>query len=212
MATGAMFVALGGGAYALSGVPDHTGVFHGCVDKKTGALRVVAAASSCRRATTVRRRGHRVRVPGETAIAWSQQGPVGPPGQGAPGHDGAPGRDGAPGSALAYAHITAEGELDPTQSKNVIAVGRRCTSLESCASAPAGKSPDYCFKLGFTPKSATVTTEIDSVKTAARVRVPAAAFNNIVGGCAPGYADAEVFTFDTTTGNAEYAGFYVVFN
>ena len=40
MATGAMFIALGGGAYALSGVPDRGGVYHGCV-AKSGALRVV---------------------------------------------------------------------------------------------------------------------------------------------------------------------------
>ena len=37
----ALVVALGGGAYALSGVPDRNGVYHGCVDDKTGALRVV---------------------------------------------------------------------------------------------------------------------------------------------------------------------------
>jgi hypothetical protein len=29
MATGAMFLALGGGAYALSGIPDGSGVYHG---------------------------------------------------------------------------------------------------------------------------------------------------------------------------------------
>jgi hypothetical protein len=73
MATGAMFVALGGGAYALSGVPDRSGVFHGCV-AKSGALRVVAKASSCRKAKTVTRGKHRVRIPGESAIAWNQQG------------------------------------------------------------------------------------------------------------------------------------------
>ena len=54
MATGAMFLALGGGAYALSGVPDRSGVFHGCV-ATSGALRVVTKASSCRKAKTVKR-------------------------------------------------------------------------------------------------------------------------------------------------------------
>ena len=41
MATGAMFVALGGSAYALNVGADNSGVFHGCVSNRTGALRVV---------------------------------------------------------------------------------------------------------------------------------------------------------------------------
>ena len=77
MATGAMFVALGGGAYALSGVPDASGTFHGCVDRKTRVLRVVTSASSCRKAKTVKRGRRRVRIPGESAIAWNQQGRAG---------------------------------------------------------------------------------------------------------------------------------------
>jgi hypothetical protein len=89
MATGAMFVALGGGAYALSGIPDRSGVYHGCVDPKTGALRVAKAATSCRKTRTLRRHGRRVRVLGESAIAWNQQGPRGLQGlQGATGPAG----------------------------------------------------------------------------------------------------------------------------
>jgi hypothetical protein len=74
MATAAMFVALGGGAYALTGIPDRSGVFRACVDDKTGALRAVARAGSCRKAKTIRRGRRRIRIPGETAIAWNQQG------------------------------------------------------------------------------------------------------------------------------------------
>ena len=55
VATGALFLALGGGAYALSGVPDRSGVFHGCVST-SGALRVVTKASSCRKARASRRK------------------------------------------------------------------------------------------------------------------------------------------------------------
>src|SRR4051812_24996205 len=102
MATAAMFVALGGGAYALSGVPDQGGVFHGCVNDKTRALRVVTSARSCRKAKTVRRKGRRVRIPGETAIAWNQQGRPGADGAnglpGANGTNGANGTDGANGA------------------------------------------------------------------------------------------------------------------
>src|SRR6476659_7345770 len=86
VATGAMFVALGGGAYALSGVPDRGGVFHGCVSKKTGALRVVAGAKACRKA---KQRHGRVVVPGEFAIAWNQRGN--------PGQNGAHGTNGTNG-------------------------------------------------------------------------------------------------------------------
>jgi hypothetical protein len=89
VATGALFVALGGGAYALSGVPDRSGVYHGCV-ATSGALRVVAKASSCRKTKTVRRGRRRVRIPGESAISWNQKG--------APGAPGAPGTPGTPGT------------------------------------------------------------------------------------------------------------------
>jgi hypothetical protein len=94
IATGAMFVALGGGAYALSGAPDNSGVFHGCVSNRTGALRVVRRANSC---TKAHGRG-RHRNPGETAITWSQQGPRGLQGiQGMQGMQGQKGDLGMPG-------------------------------------------------------------------------------------------------------------------
>jgi hypothetical protein len=81
VATVALFAALGGGAYAaLSGVPDKAGVFHGCADRKSGALRVVQKAKDCKKARTVVRKGKKVRLPGELAIAWNQQGPQGQPG------------------------------------------------------------------------------------------------------------------------------------
>jgi hypothetical protein len=70
----ALFVALGGGAYAVSGIPDRGGAFHGCVSKKTGVLRVVPAGAKCHRA--------KGRVKGELAITWSQQGPRGLQGPG----------------------------------------------------------------------------------------------------------------------------------
>jgi hypothetical protein len=89
-----MFVALGGSAYALNGEPDSSGVFHGCVSNRTGALRVVKGANSCAKAHG---RG-RHRDPGETAISWSQQGPPGQPGlQGTPGQQGDPGTPGLKG-------------------------------------------------------------------------------------------------------------------
>ncbi len=207
MATGAMFVALGGGAYALSGIPDHGGSYHGCVNPKTGVLRVVANPSSCRKAKTVKHGRKRVRIPAETVIAWNQQGPTGATGQGTPG------KDGTPGSALAFAHVNPDGTLDAAHSKNVIDVRPRCGSFAACAvPPPPGKAIDYCFKLGFTPKNAVVSTQIESIESAARVGIPGQPYVDVNGGCAPGYTDAEVFTFATKTGDAEYAGFYVMFN
>jgi hypothetical protein len=105
VATVAVFLALGGGAYALSGIPDGGGVFHGCV-ASSGALRVVIKASSCLKARTVKRGSRRVRVPGESAIAWNQQGQRGISGiQGQPGISGQNGADGHNGSAAASALV-----------------------------------------------------------------------------------------------------------
>jgi hypothetical protein len=124
MATGAMFVALGGGAYALSGVPDRSGVFHGCV-ATSGALRVVAKASSCRKAKTVTRGKHRVRIPGESAIAWNQQGRPGVNGvNGATGLNGANGASGATNLVVrSEAHSGFSGEFVPQCNPGERAVG-----------------------------------------------------------------------------------------
>jgi hypothetical protein len=95
MATGAVFVALGGGAYALGGIPDGGGVFHGCVSNSTGVLRVVKSAGSCHKAA----RHGRHRNPGEFAVSWNQQGPRGLQGvQGAQGGQGTQGIQGPPGT------------------------------------------------------------------------------------------------------------------
>jgi hypothetical protein len=89
----ALVVALGGTSYAaVNSIPDSGGVFHGCVNPRTGALRVVSKESSCRKARTVKRGTKRVRIPGERAVRWNQAGP-----QGAPGTNGQDGRTGQPG-------------------------------------------------------------------------------------------------------------------
>jgi hypothetical protein len=90
MATVAVFLALGGGAYALTGIPDGGGIYHGCV-ATSGALRVVTKASSCLKAKTVKRGNRRVRIPGESAITWNQKGQ--------PGTNGNNGTNGVNGAA-----------------------------------------------------------------------------------------------------------------
>ena len=76
----ALAVAQGGGARAVASILGPDGVIHGCY-KRSGALRVVSASQTCRRA--------------EQAIEWNPQGPpgvVGPRGeQGAQGDVGLPG-------------------------------------------------------------------------------------------------------------------------
>jgi hypothetical protein len=149
MATGAMFVALGGGAYALTGIPDRSGIYHGCV-ASTGALRVVARSSSCRKAKTVRRGGRRVRIPGESAIAWNQQGRPGI--QGVQGIQGSTGQAGATNvtvrqSALGSGDVTATcnaGERAVGGGANVqsnMAHIDLSLPVDSTNNAPVGQAP-----------------------------------------------------------------------
>ena len=50
MATVALFLALGGGAFAATGaLKSKPGVIHGCVSKSTHVLRVLKASSKCGR-------------------------------------------------------------------------------------------------------------------------------------------------------------------
>ena len=94
MATVAVFLALGGGAYALSGIPDRSGVYHGCVSNRTGGLRVVKRPSSCHKA----RGTGKHRDPGEFAVSWNQQGRPGTQGvRGLQGIQGLKGDTGPPG-------------------------------------------------------------------------------------------------------------------
>jgi hypothetical protein len=76
VATAALFVSLGGTSYAVissGSVPDKHGVFHACVNRANGAIRIVTRAKQCRKP-----RGHgKHRTPGELAVAWSQTGPRG---------------------------------------------------------------------------------------------------------------------------------------
>jgi hypothetical protein len=68
-------VVLGGTAFALSSSSGSQRTIYACVNKATGALRVVGRPTVCR--------GHRRGRPGERRIAWNQtgpRGPVGPPG------------------------------------------------------------------------------------------------------------------------------------
>jgi hypothetical protein len=67
MSTIAVMLALGGTGYAATrGIPDSSGVFHGCVSRQSGVLRVVTRATGCRRGKH-----------GEFAVSWNQKGQPG---------------------------------------------------------------------------------------------------------------------------------------
>jgi hypothetical protein len=146
----ALFVALGGTGYAVvatTGIPDRAGVFHGCVDKRTGVLRVVSGAGACHRAHGKGRR----RSAGEFAVSWSQKGPAGLPGRngtnGQNGTNGSNGSNGTNGSAVAYAAVDASGNVDPSASKGI-------TQADTSHTAPG----IYCFRsVGFTPHAVNVS-------------------------------------------------------
>lgn len=98
VSTLALVVALGGGAYAAVGIPDKAGTFHGCVDGKTGVLRVVRSAASCHKKHTAQVGGKRVVVPAERAVTFDQSGRSGAKGDAGPsGAKGDPGPAGAKG-------------------------------------------------------------------------------------------------------------------
>ena len=126
-ATGAIFVALAGVAYAaVTGIPDKTGVFHGCVSKRNGALRVVRSATSCRKGT--KQQG------GEFAIKWNQKGPKGPPGK--PGPQG-------PGAQSFESHV-AQGSTDAPLATldNGLTISGTCTNTHVTINIRAQTSGD----------------------------------------------------------------------
>jgi hypothetical protein len=131
----ALVFAMGGGAYALTSISGSGGVIHGCYQKRTGNLRVIATSKKCRKS--------------EQAIAWNQtgvqgiqgiQGISGIPGQqgpkgdtGATGLQGAKGDTGATGpqgpGAVTFTTTLPQGTntdtaLAPTLTNGIVAIGR----------------------------------------------------------------------------------------
>jgi hypothetical protein len=98
MATIAVFLALGGGAYAVGGFVGSDGQIHACVTSK-GKLTIARAGESCPR--------H------QTQIAWNQRGLPG--GNGAPGGTSGPGPKGDKGDQGEQGKQGVTGPAGPTE-------------------------------------------------------------------------------------------------
>jgi hypothetical protein len=88
----AVFIALGGGAYAAT-QPGADGDIDACIKKKSGAL-LIQKKAKCKKGTK--------------PIAWAQEGPQGP--------QGATGPAGAAGTARAYGRVAIDGTLTDASS------------------------------------------------------------------------------------------------
>lgn len=101
----ALFLAIGGGAYAASGsFVGHDGAIKGCVPKGGGALKVFKPGKKCPR--------------GSVPVSFNVKGPQGSAGApGVPGKDGLPGAQGPIGPAT-YAAVDNLGEATPAASPN----------------------------------------------------------------------------------------------
>jgi hypothetical protein len=112
---------------AYASIPDSGGVFHGCVNKTTGVLRVIDTSKS----GTL---GHCITSgsQAETAIKWNQTGPQGPQGvTGATGATGATGPQGPSGDGVVSGY-------DYVNSGATVPAGQGMRVEATCAS---GKVP-----------------------------------------------------------------------
>jgi hypothetical protein len=158
VAVAAVFVALGGTSYAVissSTVPDSLGVFHACVNRSSGGIRIVTNPSSCHKAVAHGKH----KALGELPVAWSQTGPAGK--NGTNGSKGTSGSNGTNGTNGATTVTTREG------SAKSVANGTTGTATASCnagekatggGSSVSGSPSGWTVNEGFpTPPSGTPT-------------------------------------------------------
>jgi hypothetical protein len=196
MSTLAVFVTLGGGAYAaVSSIPGRDGVIHGCYHKGRGNLRLVPAHKKCAKS--------------EKAIAFNQKGPQGLPGargvRGFQGFRGIVGSPGAPGAA------GAKGEQGPT--------GPGASTFTATLAQESGPSTLVTLANGVTVKGQcgppAVVLEIETTSQAANLQAsgtksvegpPTLEALDINGGAAvaaasgSSHADLDVLARDSTVG------------
>lgn len=191
----ALFVALGGGAYAAASgsFVSSSGAIRGCV-KRNGTLLVVKAGRRCPHGTTMlsfNQRGER----GSTGPK-GPRGLTGPTGKtGTAGANGKNGEPGTPGTALGYARVLFNG------TETLVFNARNVTSANATRVSPGV----VCFHgLPFTVSNIQATlgfTGGDVINAQAP---------GTEGACKEPGNQAEVVT--TVAGKAEDVGFMVLFN
>jgi hypothetical protein len=185
MATFAVFVALGGSSYAAVTLKKNS----------------VKSRNIARNAVTSPKVKNRSLLATDFKLGQLPSGPRGPEGpQGSPGTPGTAGGQGPAGTALAYAHVLADGTLDTTRSKNVAGV-------QQYSPVPGL----YCFRLNFAPQNvmATIANEAGVVRYFVEAGIGNAANCDTF---TSGFHEAHVITFRADTSADANHGFWVMFN
>ena len=208
----ALFVALGGTAYAATALPARS---VGARQLRTGAVTSKAVKDRSLRRRDLAR-GALVPGPkGETGLT----GPAGAAGAaGTPGEPGAPGQPGAPGTARAYALVHGNNaSLDNLRSAGVTGV-KFAELPQGGGQPPTPLAGVLCFDLPFVPASA-VASAVGSSSVSGAVVVQTRVGPNAdpgFGQCPAGYGDAtaQVRAFSSSSHDfaASAADFMIVFN
>jgi hypothetical protein len=154
----ALFVMLGGSAYAASGgFVGNDGVVHACAKKKGGSVRLVKPGKKCRK--------------GERIVTWSQHGPAGP--RGATGATGAMGATGPRGAGGANGRNGQQGAAGAPATKYFATVSDNGTDRKGTATGSKrvdvgkynvtfGANVSSCTAVATTGGAATLTGSIHS--------------------------------------------------
>jgi hypothetical protein len=187
----ALFVALGGSAYAVgSGSSAGAPVIRACYSKRTGALRLLQAGS-CRR--------------GERELAWNQQGRRGA--TGAPGPAGARGPEGPAGS-VATANFYTKAQSDG----KYLAAGAQAADSAELGGVPAGgylqtgATAANASELGGAPASQYLQTGTTAANSLALNGQPSTAF-----AAASLFGSALTPTFGPNVDSSCFAGAVMLF-
>lgn len=189
----ALFVSLGGGAYAALKLPKNS---VGPRQLKRGAVTGPKIRNGAVISAKVKDASLLAKDFKAGQLPRGAQGLPGP--QGPKGDTGSPG---APGTALGYARVNADGTVIDAASKGV-----------SSANVTKVGAAGYCFHgLGFTVGSAAATAEFNNTPsdTSAQVELPASSASFLDDtACAAG---TQAFVFTQDGGAASAQPFYVIF-
>ncbi|MDX6684838.1 MAG: hypothetical protein QOF86_966 [Baekduia sp.] len=151
IASVALFLALGGGAYAaVATIPSADGTIHGCYATSGGGLRVVAAGHACTK--------H------EKTLAWNEKGPAGARGAtGATGAAGPQGTAGPQGPAGPEGPAGAAGSQGPAGSDGAAgATGPAGPQGPGAPGDPPPAAPDSKYTLTLNEPGGTVVVPLTS--------------------------------------------------